>query len=362
MARLSRYLLRLFSVEAMALFAVAAFLLFLIQCLRLFDLVATRGQNLVTLLGQAALGMPSLGIVFLYVCLAIGLGRALRGLQDRSELQIIHVSALVPALVRAVLVYALGGTLLLLVLAHFVDPASTRTTNDWSESIAADLVSRSMIPHRFTEIVDGVSMIIGSRDSQGQITDFFADDKRNPQSRRTYFAKSALITRDEQGFVLRLSDGALQQFSATKRLSEVSFARYDLALDELTGEAEQGDSLARTSSLEIIGKALSGESLNRAENRALVRRTIEGLRVFALCVFVAALSMFPTGNRRRFAAPIELVALGAAFVERGITSYAPIAAPYDLAAGPLLLTLAALVILAIRFRVFVPMRIKRQPA
>src|SRR3954454_6331956 len=77
MSRLSRYLLRLFTSEAMALFAVAAFLLFLIQCLRLFDVVADKGQSLLTLIGQALLGMPSLGIVFLYVCLGIGLGRAL---------------------------------------------------------------------------------------------------------------------------------------------------------------------------------------------------------------------------------------------------------------------------------------------
>ncbi len=362
MARLSRYLLRLFSVEAVALFAVAAFLLFLIQCLRLFDLVSTRGQSLLTLLGQAALGMPALGIVFLYVCLAIGLGRALRNLQDRSELQIIHVSALVPALMRAILGYALGGTLVVLFLSHIVDPLSVRTTNDWSESIAADLVSRSMIPHRFTEIVDGVSMIIGSRDSDGQITDFFADDKRNPQSRRTYFAKSALITRDEQGFVLRLRDGAQQQFSANGRLSEVSFARYDLALDELTGEAAQSSRLSRTSSVDIIGKALAGKALDRAESRALLQRTVEGLRVVALCLFVAALAMFPTGNRRRLAAPIELVALGAAFIERGVTAYAPLPGPIDIAAGPLLLTVVALLILAIRFRLFVPVRIRRQPA
>jgi lipopolysaccharide export system permease protein len=362
MARLSRYLLRLFSIEAMALFAVAAFLLFLIQCLRLFDLVSSRGQSLLTLLGQAALGMPSLGIVFLYVCLAIGLGRALRGLQDRSELQIIHVSALVPALMRAVWTYALGGTAVLLFLAHIVDPASVRTTAAWSESIAADLVSRSMIPHRFTEIVNGVSMIIGSRDSEGQITDFFADDTRNPESRRTYVASSALITRDEQGFVLRLRDGAIQQFSATKRLSEISFARYDLALDELTGEAEDVDSLARTSSFDIFGKMLSGKDLTKAEQRALVRRSVEGLRVLAICLFVASLAAFPTGNRRRVAAPIELVALGAAFVERGITSYLKLPSPIDLTAGPLFLLVLGLVILAIRFRVFVPMRIKRAAA
>jgi lipopolysaccharide export system permease protein len=362
MARLSRYLLRLFFVDAMALFAVAAVLLFLIQCLRLFDLVSTRGQSLLTLLGQAALGMPSLSIVFLYVCLGIGLGRALRGLQDRSELQIVHVSALVPALMRAIFGYALAGALLLLVLAHIVDPVSSRTTSSWSESIAADLVSRSMIPHRFTEIVDGVSLIIGSRDSEGQITDFFADDTRNPESRRTYFAKSALITRDEQGFVLRLHDGALQQFSATKRLSEVSFTRYDLALDELTSEAEQTDSLLQTSSIDLIGKALGGEPWSRAEQRALVRRTVEGLRVLAICLFVAALAAFPSGNRRGFVVPIELAVLGAAFVERGITSYLKLPSPIDLVAAPALLLLAALIVLAIRLRAFVPLRIKRQPA
>jgi len=362
MARLSRYLLRLFSLEALALFAVAVFLLFLIQCLRLFDLVSTRGQSLLTLLGQAALGMPSLGIVFLYVCLAIGLGRALRGLQDRSELQIIHVSALVSALMRAIFIYALGGTVILLGLAHFVDPISVRTTSTWSESIAADLVSRSMIPHRFTEVVDGVSMIIGSRDAEGRIEDFFADDSRNAESRRTYFAKSALITRDDQGFVLRLRDGAIQQFSDDKRLSEISFTRYDLALDELTGEAEAIDSMAGTSSIEIIGKALRGRDLNRNEIRTLVRRSVEGFRALAICIFIASLAVFPSGNRRRFAAPIELVALGAAFVERGITSYVKVPSPFDMTTGPVLLALAGLVILAIRFRVFVPVGIRRRPA
>jgi lipopolysaccharide export system permease protein len=107
---------------------------------------------------------------------------------------------------------------------------------------------------------------------------------------------------------------------------------------------------------------LSGRELDNSEERALVRRTVEGLRVLAICLFVASLAIFPTGNRRRFSAPIELVALGAAFVERGVTSYLKLPGPIDLTAGPLLLLLVALVILAIRFRVFVPMRIRRQPA
>lgn len=355
MGRLSRYLLKLFTVEAMALFAVAAFLLFLIQCLRLFDLVSDRGQSLLTLLGQAMLGMPGLGIAFLYVCLGIGLGRSLRNLQDRSELQIIHVSNLARDLMRAVTLYALGGAMVLLGLSHIVDPLTVRTNNEWAESIAADLVSRSMIPHKFTEVVTGVSMIIGSRDSEGQITDFFSDDTRNPLSRRTYFAKTALITRDEQGFVLRMRDGAIQQFSADKRLTEISFTRYDLALDTLTADATATNDLAQRTSLDILGAALSGEQLGRPEINALVRRSVEGLRVLAICLFVAALGAFPSGNRRRMSAPIELSVLGAAFLERGVTSYAPLPEPFSLVSGPLALGLLGVIVLAIRFRLFRPL-------
>jgi lipopolysaccharide export system permease protein len=337
----------------MALFAVAAFLLFLIQCLRLFDLVSTRGQSLLTLLGQAVLGMPSLGIVVLYVCLGIGLGRALRSLQDRSELHIIHASALTGPLMRSVVSYGIAGAVLVLGLSHFIDPLSARTTRDWSESIAADLVSRSMVPHRFTEVVDGVSMIIGSRNAQGEITDFFADDTRNENSRRTYFARRALITRDEEGFVLRMRDGAIQQVSDDHRMTEITFEGYDLALDQLTGDTEEGtDSLAQTTSFEILGEWVTSGDLSRSESRALVRRTMEGVRVLAMSLFVAALGLFPSGNRRSFGLPIELVVLGAAFLERGVTSYAPLPQPFDLVSGPGLLLLVAVVILARRFRVF----------
>lgn len=361
MGRLSRYLLRLFSIEAMALFVVAAFLLFLIQCLRLFDLVTTRGQNLFTLVGQAALGMPSLAIVVLYVCFGIGLGRALRNLQDRSELQVIHASALTAPLMRSVMVYALGGAVVLLGLSHVVDPLSVKSLRNWSESIAADLVSRSMIPHRFTEVVDGVSMIIGSRNAQGEISDFFADDTREVDTRRTYFARTALITRDEQGFILRMQDGAIQTFPAGEGMSQISFTRYDLALDALTGDAEAGDALAGVTSIEIAGKVLSGGRLSRAEGRLLARRSVEAARVLGICLLVAALAAFPTGNRRKTRAPIELVVLGAAFLERGLGSYIPLPQPFDLAFGPSLLLAIALIILAVRFRIlsFGPRRRKR---
>ena len=337
----------------MALFAVTAFLLFLIQCLRLFDALVERGQSLVTLLGQALLGMPALGTGFLYVCLGIGLGRALRSLQASSELQVVHVGGLLPAMLRALTLFIGSGALVLLLLAHVVNPLSQRALNEWSAGIAADLVSRSMIPHKIVQIADSVSITIGARDGAGNITDFFADDHR-AQSERTYFAKSAIITRDAKGFVLRMQDGAIQQMNAQKRLSQVSFARYDLPMDQLTGAAGGGGAGGEDTSFGLIASAMAN-GWDPGIIDALVRRNAEAIRVIAICLLVFAIAGFPSGSRRPTRIPIELLVLGAAFVERGLGTFIslpPIAGP---APGAALMIVAAVVVLLFRLRVFSPL-------
>lgn len=362
MGRLSRYLLRLFWSEAMALFAVAAFLLFLIQCLRLFDVVSSKGQNLFTLVGQAMLGMPALGIVFLYVCLGIGLGRALRNLQGTSELGIIHSSGLLGGLLRAVGLYIGLGTLVLLTLAHIVEPMSNRATNDWAASIAADLVSRSMIPHKFTDLTTNVSMVIGARDGVGNIREFFADDRRDPESRRTYFAKTAIITHDAQGYVLRMQKGAVQYMTAEKHFSEVSFDRYDLALDQLAGSLDDQDPLNVTTSIDLIRNAIFAGQWDDNIAKTLWKRSAEGLRVVAMCLFVTALAAFPTGRRQGFDVPIEISILGVAFLERAVTSYLPGPGLFGVASGSVLLILLGVVVLLRRLRVFQPVSLRRVTA
>ena len=361
MARLTRYLLKLFWSEAMALFAVAAFLLFLIQCLRLFDVVSDKGQNLLTLVGQALLGMPALAMVFLYVCIGIGLGRALRNLQGSSELGVIHSNGLLSALLRAIGLFTLLGAGLLLLLAHVVDPLSVRASNQWSASIAADLVSRSMIPHKFTELQEGVSTVIGGRDLGGNITDFFADDTRDPAQRRTYFASSAIIVHDEQGYVLRMHDGAVQYITDDKRFSQISFQSYDLALDALAGSVSSFDPLASTPSFDLVRDGVFSGQWSDDVIKTLWKRSAEGLRVLAMCLFVAALSAFPTGRRRGFELPIEIAVLGAAFIERAITSYLP-GTGLMVASGSVVVALLGALLLATRLRLFVPVGIRRARA
>lgn len=354
MARLTRYLSWTFLRDALALFGVAACLLFLVQCLRFFDLVAGQGQSLATLIGQALLGMPGLAIVIFYICLGLGLGRAFRTLQASNELAIIHINGLVGPLMRAVFVYLGGGVLAVLTLSHIVEPMAQRTSSAWTSSIAADLVSRVMVPHKFASLADGVTLVIGARDNAGNITDFFADDSRVADQRRTYFARAAILTRDEQGYMLRLRSGAIQTFTRTGGFTQVAFAQYDLPLDTLTATATGDDPLGNKTSIEL----LAAGPLDADASDTLRRRNVEALRVAAICLFVAAVAAFPSGRRREPLVPIEMTVLAAAFVERGIGSLLKVQL-VGFTASTLLLLVVGAVILLIRLRVFRPVRRRR---
>lgn len=360
MKRLSRYLAGLFAADAAALFAVALFLLFLIQCLRIFDVVSVKGQSFFTLLGQALLSMPTLAVVFLYVCVGIGLGRALRSMQSSQELHIVHSIRGLRALLGAVGIYTTGATVIVLVLTNFVEPATTRQFKEWSTSITADLVGRTLRPHRFAEVVPNVNMVIGGRRANGEITDFFVDDNRSKALRRTYIAERAVVAEDDEGYVLQLFGGSIQYMSDEFQFGQVAFERYDLALDRLTGTSDTPVTLDERNSIDLLVEGLRNGELSRDSLQLLIKRVGEGLRVAAICLFVTAVAAFPHG-RRGGEVPIELVVLGAAFLERGVASLPDISDRFGPLAGTCALLLLSVIVLLYRLRVHRPVW-RRSPA
>jgi lipopolysaccharide export system permease protein len=353
MKRLSAYLIRLFAVDGIALFVIMLVLMWMTQWLRLFDLVSAKGQSLVTLFGQAALSLPPLSVVFLYVTLGIGFGRALLRLQSNLELHIIHASRQVPALLQSILIYALLCAVAVALLANVLAPVATRNLDDWTASIAADLVGRTLVPHRFTEVSPGVVIAIGGRGPGGEITDFFADDRRDPKQERTYIAKSAKIGEDQDGYVLQLQNGVLQYDTGTS-FSEISFQQYNIGIDRLTGASGTEDDLDSRSSLDLVGRGMKSGVWPDDVLHKLIQRADEPLRVLAMFAFVTALLGLPHARRGRGGIPIELAVLVAAFLERGLTSYAPL--PYLIAplTGALVLLVGSGLVLMWRFRVLRP--------
>jgi lipopolysaccharide export system permease protein len=355
MNRLSSYVVRLLTRDCLALLAVMLGLLFLIQTLKIFDVIVVQGQDILTLLGQSMLSMPPLAIVIAYVCMGIAIVRVMGGLQGSHELHIVHSSRQLRALFGGIALFAIGGAVIILVLSNFVAPWSSRRLDDWSAAVAADVVGRTLVPHRFGQVVPGIAVVIGSRAGAGNITDFFADDSRDPEMRHTYSAKTATIGRNGEGYVIELHDGTLQYLSNKGDFSEVAFKSYDLGLNRLTESDPSHTGIEQRTSLDLAMSALERGTWIPAVQQALYDRASEGLRALAMCVFMASLTAFPNARRRRAFLPLELVPLLVAYADKTITSNFAGPAPPALLEGPAVILLCGLLIFAFRLRLFRPL-------
>ncbi|WP_417309327.1 LptF/LptG family permease [Devosia sp.] len=361
MARLHSYLLRLFASDTAAIFGVAISLLFLGQCLRVIDATSVRGQGLWQLLWQVLLAMPPVANVLLGVCIAIGVGRTLTALHASRELHIIHGSRMLHQLTSCVLVYLLGGMLLVGALAHLVEPYTTQQVGVIKAEAAAELVGRRLVPNRFASLASDVTVSVGGRRRDGEITSFFADDRRDPETRRTYIANTAVLSRDALGYVLRLRDGTIQYRNADGSFSELAFRQYDIALERLTGAVDEGNVRKDATTPALIGRVLSGDNLSSTEMRRLGDRTSEPLYVLALGLFVAAVTLFPSGRRRRGLVPIEIAVLGAAIGARSAAALGG-SAWYAPTIPPLILFTVSAIVLTVRLGAFIPRHRARQAA
>lgn len=344
MRKLTSYLARLFATDALILFGVACLLLWLVNCLRSFEVVSVKGQGFGTLALQAFYGMPPLALSFFYICVGIGMVRALSALQNSHELHIIHTSNGIAGLWRATVVTITTAVMAALLLAHVVEPWANRQLNVLSASVAADLVSSTLKPNRFTQATPGVVMLIGGREDGGTINEFFADDRRDPQTRRTYIAKTARVMALDDNYVLELRDGVLQYTGADGRYSEIRFGRYDVNVESLSQPGARRDALAERGSLELVSEALESGTWAPNVVKRLLDRSAEALRVIGLCLLVLSVAGFPSGRRTRIRLPMEAIVMIVAFGERGISAYSPLGS----GTGAILLLVAAAIILAFR--------------
>ena len=152
MRRLTTYLARLFATDALILTAILCVLLWLVNCLRQFELISVKGQGFGTLAIQALYTMPPLAMAFFYICVGIGMIRALSALQLSRELHIIHATGSTSGIWRGAATVIMGGIVVVMLLSHWLEPWANRKYTELAASVAADLVSSTLRPGRFTQV------------------------------------------------------------------------------------------------------------------------------------------------------------------------------------------------------------------
>jgi lipopolysaccharide export system permease protein len=243
-------------------------------------------------------------------------------------------------------VVAGAGVVGVLLLSNFVEPYANRRLNALSASIAADLVGSTLRPGRFTQVTPGVVLLIGGRGANGEIREFFADDRRDPEMRRTYIAESARVASDGQSYMLELHNGSLQYNSDTGRFSQITFGRYDVNVDQLSQPISKSNPMLERDTPSLVAEAMETGDWRPALLTLLANRMAEGLRVIGMAMMVLALMGFPSGKRARLAVPMEAGVLLIAFGERGLSAYSPLGT----ATGALVMVVVAGIALLVRTR------------
>jgi lipopolysaccharide export system permease protein len=352
MSRLSLYIVKECAIGALGLFGVLAALAWLTRTLRLFDLVTAKGQDMLTLTGQASLITVPLGREIIYICLAVGVARALSLMHNSRELHTIHVSGRVVALWSGIAIYAAVGTFAVILLTNWLDPLSRRQMIDWSAEIAADLVGRTLQPGRFSPVAEGVTISIGGRLADGTIVDFFADDNSDPLNRFTYFSETAEILADERGYVLILSNGMVQRAQPDGKFSSVAFSNHRLSFNRFSDFKPGGDGYNERTTFDLIEEIQELGESRFGTRWVLVQRAGDALNVGALIFFAAAVTAFPYAGRRRRWLPMEVVVIAMAFVERAIDAITHGWGPPHFLAGPAFLYGISALIVA--YRILLP--------
>lgn len=356
-SRLSNYLSRQYLASALSLFAAVAFLVWINQTLRLFELVTAKGQSPLTLMGQALLTTPPLSRAMLYICIGIGIARTLNALQVSRELHTIHATRRIGALWSSLFVTATAAALAAGLLAHWIEPVARASFGNWTEQVAADVVERVLEPHRFREITPGFVVQIGDRLPDGTIIDFFADDSRDPKSRKTYEARRASIHSDANGLYLSLEEGSIQN-QVGNSFTEVAFAAYQLGLDNLAEEAARRNKIDETTTYQFY-LISQKRKLNDYQRWNIEARWMEIPRMYAMCLFVLSLTGFPRAGRSQFGVPVEIVVVVVALIDRIISDQVTVFNLKGLS-GVVLLAGSALAIFGVRMlRPYLP-RLRRR--
>lgn len=199
----------------------------------LFEQLIGDGQSALVFLEFTALALPNVIRLVLPVSAFAATVYAINRLSSESELVVVQSMGFSPyRLARPVLVFGLMVAALIMVLNHFLVPASRAQLAERKVEISENITARLLSEGQFLHPAAGVTFYIRDISAKGELLDVFLSDARSKTQRTTYTAKRALLVPDASGPKLVMFDGMAQTLRLDdQRLSTTSFADsvYDIA-------------------------------------------------------------------------------------------------------------------------------------
>ena len=231
-SRFDRYMLS----QLLVLFGFFALVLVAVywvnRALSLFDTLIADGQSALVFLEFSALTLPNVIRVVLPVAGFAAAVYVTNRLASESELVVMQATGFSPwRLARPVAVFGVIVAVILILMMHFLVPASRAQLAQRSAEISENIAGRFLTEGRFLHPVPGVSLFVREITPEGGLRDLYLADARQPGVRSDFTAREAYLVRGPTGPKLVMVDGMAQDFGLRSgRLSTTTFdsLTYDL--------------------------------------------------------------------------------------------------------------------------------------
>lgn len=237
MKGLTRYMLRQTLLVMLSVCLVFSFAVWLVQALRLIDLIVNRGLSIGVFLHLAILIMPRFINVVLPIAVFVAVQFVYNKLIAESEMVVMRAAGVSPmSLATPALVTGAIGMVLLYSMSLYLLPAANRAFKDLQFEIRNRFASVLIQDGVFNTLSDKLMVYVQSRADNGDLESILIYDERQPDKPVTVFAERGAIANTDDGPRLLLVDGTRQQRDNTNgHLNVLTFQRYTLELDNLTG-------------------------------------------------------------------------------------------------------------------------------
>ncbi len=297
---LQRYLIR----EIVGIFglSLAIFTLVLLmgRMIKLMEMVVANGVPLAEVLHLIGLLLPSFLVLTIPMALLLAVLLAIGRLSADNEITIIKASGLsIGSLLPPILLVAAGAFLVTLFISVVAVPWGNSGFKQLTMEVARKYAASAIRERIFRDDLPGIVLYVDDFDEMRRtMQHVMIQDSRNPEKPLTIFAKSGVISSDEDEGTLRilLKQGSIHtQQKNDYRL--ISFAEY-----LLTAESGRGMPPARTELDFTIGE-LRQQAASAHQSQQVRLKTLVELHIrfaFPAAAFVFAILALPLGlsNRR----------------------------------------------------------------
>ncbi|TCS63869.1 lipopolysaccharide export system permease protein [Primorskyibacter sedentarius] len=245
----------------------------------LFDRLIADGHSAGVFLEFTALSLPNVIRMVLPMASFAAAVYVTNRMTSDSELTVVQATGYSPwRLARPVVMFGLVIALMMSVLTHFLVPVSLGQLRERETEISGSVSARLLREGVFLHPIRSVTFYIGDISADGELSDVYLSDRRQPDRSVTYTAERAYLVRDDAGPRLVMVSGLAQTLNTeTRRLSTTNFRDFSYDISALIQQSgtptprvkhmSTFDLLTRTEDMAAAAKDTTGEVLEEAHGR-----------------------------------------------------------------------------------------------